>query len=70
MVSYIDENGVDRIYTADNSLLVYIYKVGQPLELALNKDRVLINTVPSIYAAPIFLFILGLVPVLLFLSTN
>lgn len=69
-VAYTDAEGKDKIYTADNSLLVYFYQEGQLLKLALHKDRVLINTIVGIYTAPIFIFILGLVVLFLFQSMD
>jgi len=60
-VAYINSEGKDKIYTADNSLLAYLCKEGQSLKLALNKDKVLVNTVVGIYTAPVFIFIFGLV---------
>lgn len=66
-VMYTDENGETQSYISDNSLLAFKYEVGDLIELAISDKKVLINTSLNIVAAPIALFILGVMTLTLYL---
>ncbi|WP_348946514.1 hypothetical protein ABHF33_08235 [Chitinibacter sp. FCG-7] len=46
-------------YIADNSLLVYLYRAGEPIKLAVKNQRVIVNTPLNLLAAPTVLFAMG-----------
>ena len=58
-VQYVDDHGEHRTHIVDNSLLAYVYRVGQSIELALSGRKVLVNTTLNVVSAPAALFILG-----------
>ena len=60
-IRYVDERGETRTHIADNSLLVFLYRVGQPVRLAISGDRVLVDSPLNIATAPFGLFMLGAV---------
>lgn len=58
-IRYADERGETRTHIADNSLLVFLYRAGQPVRLAIAGDRVLVDSPFNIATAPFGLFVLG-----------
>ena len=60
-IRYTDEQGETRTHIADNSLLVFLYRVGQPVRLAISGDRVLVDSPLNIATAPFGLFVPGAV---------
>ena len=60
-IRYVDERGETRTHIADNSLLVFLYRVGQPVRLAISGDRVLVDSPLNIATAPFGLFVPGAV---------
>lgn len=60
-IRYVDEHGETRTHIADNSLLAFVYRAGQPVRLAVSGDGVLVNSPLNVAAAPLGLFGLGAV---------
>ena len=60
-IRYVDEQGETRTHIADNSLLAFVYRAGQPVELAISGDRVLVNSPLNIATPPLALLLLGAV---------
>jgi hypothetical protein len=60
-VVFTDDEGGQRTFVADNALLAYRFRPGDPIDLAVWGERVLVNTPLNIVAAPLSLFVLGAV---------
>ena len=69
-IRYVDEQGETRTYIADNSLLAYVYRAGQPVRLAVSGDRVTMKSMLNIATAPLALFVLGVVSLLVYSWTD
>lgn len=60
-ISYKNSSGVDCKFEADNGLLVYIYKVGDPISLSERDGKIIVNSLFNILTAPFFLFAMSCV---------
>ncbi|MGB5560951.1 MAG: DUF3592 domain-containing protein [Sedimenticolaceae bacterium] len=60
-IRYVDKQGETRTHIADNSLLAFVYRAGQPVELAISGDKVLVNSALNIVTPPLALLLLGAV---------
>lgn len=66
-ISYKNANGVDCKFEADNGLLVFFYKIADPIKLSENNGKIMVSSLLNIVTAPFFLFIMGWV-ILVFLA--
>lgn len=66
-ISYKNSNGVDCKFEADNGLLVFLYKIADPVKLSERNGNVIVNSLFNIITAPVFLSIMGCV-ILVFLA--
>lgn len=60
-IRYVDEQGATRTHIADNSLLTFVYRTGQPVGLAISGGKVLVNSPLNIATPPLALLLLGAV---------
>lgn len=58
-VEYIDGRGERCRRVIDNSLLAYVYRPGQPIELAVAGDRVMVNSRLNLLTGPVSLVAIG-----------
>jgi hypothetical protein len=66
-VVYVDNRGDNRTHIVDNSLLTFVYRVGQPIDLAISEKKVLVNSLLNIVTAPAALFLVGAITLSLYL---
>ena len=58
-VSYKNSNGIECKLEADNGLLVFFYKIADPVKLSEKNGKVIVSSLFNILTAPVFLFIMG-----------
>lgn len=66
-IYYKNSNGVDCKFEADNGLLVFFYKIADPIKLSEKNGKVIVSTLLNILTVPVFLFMIGCV-ILVFLA--
>lgn len=66
-ICYINSNGVDCKFEADNGLLVFFYRISDPIKLSEKNGKVIVSSLFNIVTAPVFIFIMGCV-ILVFLA--
>lgn len=66
-ICYKNSNGVDCKFEADNGLLVFFYKISDPIKLSEKNGKIMVSSLLNIVAAPVFLLIMGWV-MLVFLA--
>lgn len=66
-ISYKNANGVDCKFEADNGLLVFFYKIADPIKLSEKNGKIMVRSLLNMITAPVFLFTMGWV-ILVFLA--
>ena len=59
LIEYQTAEGEAREYVCDNSLLSYVYRVGQPVIVAVEDDRIVLKSLLYLLTAPLFLMAMG-----------
>jgi hypothetical protein len=58
-VRYTDMSGRQREYVADNSFMSWRYKINDEIPLLIREDKVMVDSVVSIYSPSLILALLG-----------
>lgn len=58
-ISYKNSNGVDCKFEADNGLLVFFYKIADPIKLSEKNGKVIVSSLFNILTTPVFIFMMG-----------